>query len=92
MDWYPLWNSLRIAAISTVVIFFAGIFAASGGRFAKGAILSVRMAPLYPPRSARGCYTVAALRFPRLFGRANRAASSKPARFIRHWRRFAGFP
>ena len=28
MDWYPLWNSLRIAAISTVVIFFAGIVAA----------------------------------------------------------------
>jgi len=35
--------------------------------------------------------TVAALRFPRPFGRANRAASSKPARFIRHWRRFADF-
>ena len=28
MDWFPLWNSLRIAAISTVIIFFAGIFAA----------------------------------------------------------------
>ena len=28
MDWYPLWNSLRIAAISTFVVFFAGIFAA----------------------------------------------------------------
>ena len=28
MDWYPLWNSLRIAAISTVIIFFAGISAA----------------------------------------------------------------
>ena len=28
MDWYPLWNSLRIAAISTGIIFFAGIFAA----------------------------------------------------------------
>ena len=28
MDWYPLWTSLRIAAISTVIIFFAGIFAA----------------------------------------------------------------
>ena len=28
MDWYPLWNSLRIAAISSVVVFFAGIFAA----------------------------------------------------------------
>ena len=26
MDWYPLFNSLRIAAISTVIIFFAGIF------------------------------------------------------------------
>ena len=35
--------------------------------------------------------TVAALRFPRPFGRANRASSSKPARFIRHWRRFADF-
>ena len=28
MDWYPLFNSLRIALISTVIIFFAGIFAA----------------------------------------------------------------
>ena len=26
MDWYPLFNSLRIAAIATAVIFFAGIF------------------------------------------------------------------
>ena len=28
MDWYPLWNSLRIAAISSVLVFFLGIFAA----------------------------------------------------------------
>jgi molybdate transport system permease protein len=28
MDWFPLLNSLRIAAISTVIIFFSGIFAA----------------------------------------------------------------
>ena len=28
MDLFPLWNSLRIAGISTVVIFFVGIFAA----------------------------------------------------------------
>ena len=28
MDWYPLWNSLRIAAISSVIVFFAGIAAA----------------------------------------------------------------
>ena len=28
MDWYPLLNSLRIAAISCVLVFFLGIFAA----------------------------------------------------------------
>lgn len=28
MDWYPLWNSLRIAAFSSVLVFFSGIFAA----------------------------------------------------------------
>lgn len=28
MDWYPLWNSLRIALISCVAVFFLGIFAA----------------------------------------------------------------
>ena len=28
MDWYPLINSLRIAAFSSVIVFFTGIFAA----------------------------------------------------------------
>lgn len=28
LDWYPLWNSLRIAAISCALVFFTGIFAA----------------------------------------------------------------
>lgn len=28
MDWYPLWNSLRIAAVSCVIVFLVGIFAA----------------------------------------------------------------
>ncbi len=28
MDWYPLWNSLRIAFLSSVIVFFSGIFAA----------------------------------------------------------------
>ena len=28
MDWYPLWNSLRIAMVSSVLVFFTGIFAA----------------------------------------------------------------
>ena len=39
-----------------------------------------------------GTHTVAAKRFPIPGGLANRAASSKPARFSRRWRRFAGFP
>lgn len=26
MDWYPLWNSIRIAGISSVFVFFVGIF------------------------------------------------------------------
>lgn len=28
MDWYPLWNSVRIAALSSILVFFTGIFAA----------------------------------------------------------------
>lgn len=28
MDFFPLWNSIRIAAISSVIVFFAGIFCA----------------------------------------------------------------
>lgn len=28
MDWYPFWNSIRIAAISSVAVFFFGIFLA----------------------------------------------------------------
>ena len=28
MDWYPLWNSLRIAGIACILVFFMGIFAA----------------------------------------------------------------
>ena len=28
MNWYPLWNSLRIAAISSVLVFFLGILCA----------------------------------------------------------------
>lgn len=28
IDWYPLWNTLRIAALSCIFVFFAGIFCA----------------------------------------------------------------
>ena len=28
MDWFPLYNSIRIAALSTAAVFFLGVFAA----------------------------------------------------------------
>ena len=53
MDWYPLLNSLRIAAISTVVVFFLGIFAAHSiaklPRWLKGLLDVVLTLPLVLP-------------------------------------------
>ena len=58
MDWYPLINSLRIAAIATVVIFFLGIFAAelSAGLpgAVKGIVDVVLMLPLVLPPTVVG--------------------------------------
>lgn len=42
MDWYPLWNSLRIATISCIIVFFSGIamayYVAKAPRFLKGVL------------------------------------------------------
>jgi len=58
MDWYPLYNSLRIAAISTAVIFFAGIFAAYYiariPRILKGILDVVLTLPLVLPPTVVG--------------------------------------
>jgi len=58
MDWYPFYNSLRIAAISTVVIFFAGIFAAYYlarlPRLVKGVLDVVLTLPLVLPPTVIG--------------------------------------
>ena len=58
MDWYPLINSLRIAAIATVVIFFLGILAAelSAGLpgVVKGIVDVVLMLPLVLPPTVVG--------------------------------------
>ena len=58
MDWYPLWNSLRIAALSTVVIFFAGIFAAyyiaKLPRLVKGVLDVLLTLPLVLPPTVVG--------------------------------------
>lgn len=58
MDWFPLWNSLRVAAISTVIIFFAGIFAAYHiaklPRLLKGVLDVVLTLPLVLPPTVIG--------------------------------------
>ena len=58
MDWYPLMNSLRIAAISTAVVFFLGIAAAHWiaklPRAVKGALDVVLTLPLVLPPTVVG--------------------------------------
>ena len=58
MDWYPLYNSLRIAAISTVIVFFAGIFAAHYiarlPQLVKGALDVILTLPLVLPPTVVG--------------------------------------
>ena len=58
MDLYPLWNSLRIAGISTALIFFIGIFSAyylsKTPRLVKGALDVVLTIPLVLPPTVVG--------------------------------------
>lgn len=58
MDWFPLYNSLRIAGISTVIIFFLGIFSAyaisKAPRVVKGALDVVLTLPLVLPPTVVG--------------------------------------
>ena len=58
MDWYPLWNSLRIAGISCVIVFFTGIFfayyAAKLPRAVKGILDVVLTLPMVLPPTVRG--------------------------------------
>ena len=58
MDWYPLLNSLRIAAISTVAVFFLGIFCAQRiarlPRAVKGVLDVVLTLPLVLPPTVVG--------------------------------------
>lgn len=58
MDWYPLYNSLRIAAVSTALVFFLGIFAAyytaKLSPLVKGALDTVLTLPLVLPPTVVG--------------------------------------
>ena len=69
----------------------AGTVFAAGGNGAQRT-LGRRHGGCICPAISMAAYTVAALRFPSPGGAANRAASSKPPRFIRRWRRFGDFP
>lgn len=58
MDWFPLINSLRIAGISTVIIFFVGIFSAyyisRAPRVIKGVLDVILTMPLVLPPTVVG--------------------------------------
>ena len=59
-DWYPLWNSLRIAAISCVLVFFLGIFfayyAARLPRTIKGILDVILTLPMVLPPTVCGYF------------------------------------
>lgn len=58
MDWFPLLNSLRIAAVSTCIVFFLGIFSAyyiaKTPRLLKGVLDVVFTLPLVLPPTVVG--------------------------------------
>ena len=72
MDWYPLLNSLRIAAISTVIIFFLGIgaayYVAKLPRLIKGVLDVVLTLPLVLPPTVVGYFLLRLLGPKRVLG------------------------
>ncbi len=72
MDWYPLFNSLRIAVISTFLIFFLGIFAAYYvarlPRLVKGVLDVVLTLPLVLPPTVVGYFLLRLLGPKRVLG------------------------
>lgn len=58
MDLFPLWNSIRIAGISTLIVFFAGVAAAyyiaKASRLMKGVLDVVLTLPLVLPPTVVG--------------------------------------
>ncbi|NLT39446.1 MAG: molybdate ABC transporter permease subunit [Clostridiales bacterium] len=72
MNLFPLWNSLRIAGISTFIIFFLGIFAAyyisKAHRVVKGILDVVLTLPLVLPPTVVGYLLLRVLGPNRLIG------------------------
>ena len=72
MDLYPLWNALRIAAISCVIVFFLGIacahWVAKLPRVLKGVLDVVLTLPLVLPPTVVGYFLLVLLGPKRVFG------------------------
>ena len=72
MDWYPLLNSIRIAAISSVIVFFLGIFmayyAAQLPRIIKGFLDVFFTLPLVLPPTVCGYFLLMIFGAKRPFG------------------------
>ena len=72
MDWFPLYNSIRIAGISTLIIFFVGIFAAyyiaKAPRWIKGILDVILTLPLVLPPTVVGYLLLRVLGPKRLIG------------------------
>lgn len=72
LDLFPLWNSLRISAISTVIIFFVGIFAAytiaKAPKIVKGVLDVLLTLPLVLPPTVVGYLLLHVLGPKRLIG------------------------
>lgn len=72
MDWFPLLNSLRISAISSIIVFFSGIFAAyyiaKTPRWLKGILDVIFTLPLVLPPTVVGYLLLCVLGPKRVIG------------------------
>lgn len=87
MDWFPLWNSLRIALLSTLAVFFAGVllayYIARLPRLIKGALDVLLTMPLVLPPTVVG-YLLLKLLSPRsAFG--GRVLETFGIRLVMNW-------
>lgn len=72
MDWFPLLNSLRISAISSIIVFFSGVFAAyyiaKTPRWLKGILDVIFTLPLVLPPTVVGYLLLCVLGPKRVIG------------------------
>ena len=86
MDWYPLLNSLRIAAISSVIVFFLGIAAAYYAsrlpRLVKGVLDVVLTLPMVLPPTVCGYFLLLVFGAKRPLGML---LAQFGVQFVMHW-------